>query len=334
MRILLPIPRFDYGRPEWGDSYEYHAFVSPLQRLGHEIRVFDTLQADRRGDPRTTGEALLAEAAEFDPDVVFTMLMEDELPIDVVAKLGERAFTINWFADDAWRFRSFTRHVAPAFRAAVTTSLRALPRYKALDVKVVYCPWGFNRDLFHPVDTPTLHDVAFVGQRYGNRAKLIERLRSEGLDVDARGGGWPDGRVDARDIAGVFCSAKVTLNPLSSSGGPLKRLGIRFRGSTRLDNALVHAFHPPLQMKARLVEVAACGAFQLTNSIPELSRMFEVGSEIVVARRYNELLDSIRYFLEHEKERAEIAQNALARAQAEHTFEQRFDFLFNELGLR
>src|SRR5687768_17741763 len=109
MRVLLPIARYDYGRPEDGDSFEYQAFVDPLRRLGHEVRVFDTCDAAWQHDPQKAGQALLAEAAAFMPDVVFTMLMEDEVPLDVVRKLGRSAYTINWFADDVWRFAEIGR---------------------------------------------------------------------------------------------------------------------------------------------------------------------------------------------------------------------------------
>ena len=46
-----------------------------------------------------------------------------------------------------------------------------------------------------------------------------------------------------------------------------------------------------------------------------------------------ELIDKAKYYLAHPKQREEIRQAGLARARAEHTWRQRFEMVFEKIGL-
>jgi spore maturation protein CgeB len=333
VRILLPIPRYDYGKPDWGDSFEYTALYGSLSAMGHDTHLFDTLETGRR-DPVATGRDLLARAADIRPDLVIMMLMEEEVPLGAIRKLGESATTVNWFADDAWRFRSFSRHVAPAFSWALTTSRKALDRYRRIDgVRALFAPWAFNPAIFKRSSEPMQHDVSFIGQRHGVRADLIEKLRADGLDVFVRGAHWPGGRVTFPELATAFATSRINLNFLASSAGPVRRAGLKFRGSYRLDQMLLRAVPPPLQMKARLVEIPASGGFQITDALPEAEEMFVPGKEVVTTSSFGELREMIHHYLDHEEDRAAIALRGFERAHAEHTFAHRFADLFGQMGL-
>ncbi len=332
-RVLLGVSRYDYGRPEWGDSFEYVNFVGPLQRLGHEVRVFDTLETRRRHDPAVARSELLASVREFEPDLLLCILSSDELPPEAIRDAGLYTTTANWFPDDAWRFNSFSRRVAPAFQWALTTSRTAERAYAALGVHALFLPWACNTDVFYPRGGIKQHDVSFVGQRHGNRGGTIEKLRADGLDVYARGAGWPGGRVGWSEMADIFAGTRVNLNLIESSAGPLVRRGWRFRGAYRMDRALLPLFPPPAQMKARIFEIAGCGAFCITGPFDEVSECFVPGSEVAVAADYGELRDSIKYYLDNDAERERLAAAALARCLQQHTYERRFTTLFQHLQL-
>jgi spore maturation protein CgeB len=332
-RILLGVSRYDYGRPDWGDSFEYVNFVGPLKRLGHVVRVFDTLDPRRRNDHAVARSDLLAAVREFEPDLLLCVLASDELPIEAIREAGWLTTTANWFPDDAWRFTWFSSRVAPAFHWALTTSRFAERRYAKLGVRAVFLPWACNTEVFHPGSGAKKHDVSFVGQRHGRRGRTVERLKGDGLDVYARGAGWPGGRVGWSEMSDIFSSTRVNLSLIESSAGPLLSRGWRFRGATRADRALLHIFPAPAQMKARIFEVAGCGGFCITGPFDELGECFVPGSEMVVADRYKDLRDSIRHYLGHEVEREAIARAALAKCIEEHTYEQRFTQLFEHIQL-
>ncbi len=330
-RILLAVSRYDYGRPDWGDSFEFTNFVGPLERLGHQVRVFDTMPSG--AEPTETGRALLTSVREFEPDLLLCLLSTNEVPLDAIREAGQLTTTANWFADDSWRFSWFSKKVAPAFDWTLTTSRRAERKYLKLGVSTVFLPWACNTAVFHPSKGSKQFDVSFVGQRHGNRGRMVERLQADGLDVYARGAGWPGGRVGWLEMAEIFSTTRVNLSLSESSAGPLVRRGWRFRGAYRMDRALLPFFPPPAQMKARIFEITGCGGFCITGPFDELAECFDPGSEVVVASTYREVRDGIRHFLAHEDERAGIARAALEKCRSEHTYERRFAQLFNRIYL-
>lgn len=87
------------------------------------------------------------------------------------------------------------------------------------------------------------------------------------------------------------------------------------------------------QLKLRDFEIPLAGGFYLVERTEEYEGFFKSGSEVETWETPAELLEKIRYYLEHEKERQAIALAGQARAVAEHTWEKRFETLFAELGL-
>lgn len=87
------------------------------------------------------------------------------------------------------------------------------------------------------------------------------------------------------------------------------------------------------QMKLRDFEVPMAGGFYLVEQAPDYDQLFKPGVEVETWRTPGELRDKIRYYLEHPAERNAIAAAGAARARADHSWQQRFSTLFEELGL-
>jgi spore maturation protein CgeB len=85
---------------------------------------------------------------------------------------------------------------------------------------------------------------------------------------------------------------------------------------------MVRAGYSP---SVRLFEAAACATPVISDSWPGLDRIFEVGSEIVVAHSADEALAVLRET--SEEDRIAIGQRARARVLAEHTSERRAEQL-------
>ncbi len=316
MKVLLAIARFDYGNPANGDSYELTSWYGPLVALGHELSVFDTFDPRWARDPETTGRALQARVSEEAPELVMMMLMEKEVPMRVIEDIRRTCPIINWFADDTWRYFAYSRHIAPHFSWVVTASRKAEAGYRRSGTTAIFSPWGYDPATFHPVDvTPTI-DVGFVGQRHGRRERIINRLRAEGIDVEARGAYWPEGRIDTAELAERFASTRINLSFLESSAGPLLRLGVKVRGATRADRLLTRFVNPPRQLKARPFEITACRAFLLTNTVVELGDSFDLEHEVGTFRTERDLKERIVYFLDHPAEREAIARRGWDRSKA------------------
>jgi hypothetical protein len=83
------------------------------------------------------------------------------------------------------------------------------------------------------------------------------------------------------------------------------------------------------QTKLRHFEVPGTGAFQLTNTNPELSELFTPGKEVAFFDDNDDLCDKIVYYLKNEKKRLAIAEAGFERAHREHTLDHRVRTLFS-----
>jgi len=77
----------------------------------------------------------------------------------------------------------------------------------------------------------------------------------------------------------------------------------------------------------RLYEATGVGAMLLTDYKDNLSDLFEIGKEIVAYRSNYECVELIRYYTEHESERATIASAGQKRTLCEHTYHHRMEEL-------
>ena len=73
----------------------------------------------------------------------------------------------------------------------------------------------------------------------------------------------------------------------------------------------------------RLWDILGAGGFALTNYQSEIPEYFEVGKDLDIFASEEELVEKIRYYLEHEEEREEIARNGYQKAKEKYSLELR-----------
>jgi SAM-dependent methyltransferase len=200
--------------------------------------------------------------------------------------------------------------IAAAFSLCWTTDKSALEHYAAVNANVVYLPPAANPDIFRPLDLPKTMDVVFVGQNYGQRARIIAQLQKQGIAVQTFGSGWQKGAVPMSEMIRLFSQSRIVL-------------GIN----------LVADSADLISLKGRDFEVPMCGALYLTQANPDLADFFEIGKEIVCYDSLPDLVDKIRYYLSRPQAAEEIRQSALIRSRKEHTWAHRFQTAFAKLGL-
>jgi spore maturation protein CgeB len=260
---------------------------------------------------------------------VFFILFKDEIAPATIRAM--RAPTVNWFADDHWRFDDFTSVYAPAFDWSVTTDHDAVAKYHALGVDtVVLSQWACNRYAYTRTATGIEHEVTFVGQPHGDRLKVVDRLRGGGIAVECWGHGWPEGKLDHDQMVRLFGASRLNLNLANSSTNPWT-LRMRVGAIVRLRRP----WDPPRrsQIKGRTFEVPGSGGFLLTDRVAHLEDYFEVGREISTFDSTGDLIEKIRYWLAHPDERAAVAEAGYRRVLAEHTYDHRFAEIFARMGL-
>src|SRR3990167_2289765 len=87
------------------------------------------------------------------------------------------------------------------------------------------------------------------------------------------------------------------------------------------------------QMKLRDFEVPMAGGFYLVEKSPGYDTAFINGEEVIMWQTAQELREKIQYYLAHEDERRAIALKGQKRAISEHTWQHRFNTLFQALGI-
>src|SRR4051794_39544964 len=276
MKILYVAMADDYGDPSRGPSFEETNFRSALDGMGHAVVPFDFMRRFRAVGRDAMNRELLATADAFDPDVVFFFLFKDEIAPETISAIA--APTVNWFADDHWRFDDFTRHYAGVLDWSVTTDHESIPKYHAIGVRdVVQSQWACNRYAYSRVAVRPAIDVSFVGQPHGDRRDVIERLQEAGIDVECWGLGWPNGRIDQHEMVRLFGATRVNLNLSNASKvvwTPRMRTGALVRGRRPWSK------RRRSQIKGRNFEVPGSGGFLLTDRVPHLDEYFVDGREI------------------------------------------------------
>jgi len=318
LRIAYVAARWDYGDPNRGLSFEEVNFRSALEGAGHEVHAYDFMSRHQQLGRAAMNAELDRFVREVEPDVAVFVLFKDEIDLETIRRLTDSGIvTFNWFCDDHWRFDDFSRHYAPAFSLVSTTHEESLPRYRAAGHdRVVLAQWACNRYAYDRAGLEPTRDVAFVGQRYGDRQKIVDAVRKAGFEVDCWGYGWRYGRIDHEGMVRVFETSRVNLNLSNSWTGRWWRR------------------RPAVgQIKARLFEVPGSGGFVLSEAVPHVDRYFEVGAELATFEETGDLIEQIGYWLEHEDDRARAAARGYERVRAEHTYDHRFHEIFAAAGL-
>jgi hypothetical protein len=73
----------------------------------------------------------------------------------------------------------------------------------------------------------------------------------------------------------------------------------------------------------RLFELPGNGVMQISDGGQYLSTYFDVGTEIIGYRQFDDLVDKIRYYLKHDDERKQIALNGFRRVMKDHRIKLR-----------
>ena len=83
----------------------------------------------------------------------------------------------------------------------------------------------------------------------------------------------------------------------------------------------------------RALDIMGSGGFLLTNYQPELAEYFVDGEDLVVYTSLEEAVEKCIYYLEHEEERRQIAQNGYRKVCEQFGYEDRLRTILRTAGL-
>lgn len=330
MKVLVVCMKYTYGDPQRELSFEYFNFYQVLAAMGHEVELFDYM-----GELRALGRAgmnqkLLERVTQWRPTVTVFSLYTDQFKPETVDALREHTKSFCFFHDDTWRV-DYSRFWAGHFDFFSTPDLHGETKYREIGLpNAIYFPFGSNEQIFRKLDVQKRYDISFVGGWHPWRQWLIDRIRKAGIAVEVAGYRWPNGEVDQEGMVRLFNESRINLNLSNSASWDVRYLA----SSPRALLNRIRSKKNIEQMKARIFEINGCGAFQLSYFVEGLANCYNIDREIGVYADADDLIEKIKFYLAHESLRETMAAAAHERTLREHTFKQRFQKVFERMGLQ
>lgn len=330
MRIL-----FVWSAAEFSIFDVAHGYRNALHDLGHHVRDYH-LYNRMRYHAAALGTAKEGAGKELAEDAgLVSRCATENVVVEALyheAELVVVASGLSFHPNGLWLLRRAGIPVATIMTESPyddekQLEFAAVYPEMAVFTHDAYSAREYGWDLLEPAYDPTIHtptppdgecDVLFVGTGWEERQRLLEAVDWTGIDLHLEGfwlGIEPDsllfpfyrgGCVDNKDLPAKYAGAKICLN--------------------------MHRSSPNAEsMNPRAYELAACGAFQLSDHRARLVELF--GGSVPTFEGSRDLEDKIRYYLSHSEDRIEKAELARSRVQGE-TFEARAKHLINEIGRR
>lgn len=283
-------------------------------------------------------------------DLFFSYCYDSCITPEVVREIRSLGvLTVNFSCNNVHQFR-LVEDIAPAFDYCMVPEKVTLPKFEAINARAIHIQMAANPSFYRPFALPDEYGVTFVGQRYGNRPRIVDELLQRGLPVAVWGPGWrpeldADGApvplaIRARHAARrlLYYGRESRLAPVSH--GSLSDEGVvemysRSKvslGFSRVSER-VEEGSPDSHLRLRDFEAPMSGACYLTGWTEELADYFEPDKEILTYRDIDELVDKARFYLSNSREREAVRLAGRARALAHHKWTDRFRQLFSAIGL-
>jgi spore maturation protein CgeB len=289
----------------------------------------------------STPEAMHETAARERPGAVLVMNGLHVFPdnhleqIAEIRKLG--IVTAIWFVDDPY-FTQDTSVICRHYDHVFTHELGCVEFYRWLGVESVhYIPLCVNPAMFHPRRTGPQYkyDIVFIGNAFRNRTELFDKLAPylSTKKVLIAGGFWErlgnysqlapfirDGFIPPAETANYYSGAKLVIN-------------IHRPWENGQDNRNTYQL-PSRSINPRTYEISACGTMQLTDVRDDLGSFYRPGYDLDTFGSAEELHHKIDYYLNHEKERRQMAVRGLHTTLRNHTFTARLPQLLSIMAPR
>ena len=328
-RILLSAAR---DRP-WSPG---HALTPALERTGHAVQVFDYDSAD---DPH--GE-LLAAVDAFKPDLHIVYGGERYTPGLIRQVRAKTGYNVLWYPQVTPILRPDVVELGNEYDMFFTIAQGLVDRFVAAGLRnVAWLPEGMEPSIYE-YETITDRDrqaftcdVTLVGKlesdnpAYLERWKLVKRIVDEHFHMK-----WWGPRI--RRKIGTFVLG-LLLSKVSHAYGGRFVWNETYAKAVHLSKIFIAREAYPnirLSMSARAFTAMGLGAFYLTFPNRGVEQMFEPGRELVLFRTPDEMVEKIRYYLARDDERALIAAAAKKKVLAEHTYQRRFERMFEVIAER
>lgn len=303
-------------------------------------------------------------------DIFFSYLYDYHIESQLIQIIKEKGIlTINFSCNNTHQFY-LQECLAKVFDINLFSEKDAKKKFDVLNVNSLWFQMAANPNYYKKLEIEKNIDISFVGQNYSNRPYYLNFLLESGFNVQIFGYGWKKKtnykflrysyNLSKRFflLAQYFLSAStnkkyqilVSLSwkefnnlfyqkwnqnlhePVSDE----KMINIFNSSKINLGFSEVFLNHNFSELKLKHLhlrdfEIPMAGGFYCIQYSDELTEFYEPNKEVVVYNTEYELKDKIEFYLHHDNERKKIQEAGYRRAQNCHTYQKRFNDLFNEL---
>jgi spore maturation protein CgeB len=330
MRIVLATNVYLNSRPERGYSTDYYNIYACLKKMWGDTKLFDYVVREKKIGKEEMNKELLQMVIEQRPDMVILILWGDHFIPSVIDEIGKHTTTVYFAYDDMWR-TDYVDFWAPHFTYIVTSYIHGVKDlHHRGHNNGLYLSLGCNHNVYTKRNLEKVYDVSFIGSYHPHREWLIHWIRRSGIDVEIWGWGWRNNFISFPDMIDVINQSKINLNLSNETSWDLRYMLSSPKAFINTFRSSKH-FAP---INVRIFEINGCGGFQILPYMEGLEKRYNIGDELVVFQRPEQLVERIHYYLEHEEEREDIASQGYERTLKDHTMGSRFHELCERIGIK
>lgn len=268
---------------------------------------------------------ILRESRVFRPDIVFVFKGTFVKRSTLVTLKKEGYPLVNFYPDVSFMSHGpYLKEALPEYDHIFTTKSFGLKdmKEKLGITRSSFIPHGFDPEIHRPVDIGSIDnkvfscDVSFIGGYSSKKEQMLAAIKKmlPKIDMKIWGPRWEQAKnkelVNSIQNRGVF--GDLYALAIGSSKINLALLHERVTGSSSGDKITSRTFHIP-----------AAGGFMIHERTEEVLNYFKENEEIVCFNDKDELVEKVRYFLDHPEERERIRVKGHERAMKDHSFYQR-----------
>ena len=296
----------------------YQMWYLPLKELFGKTIIFDPRKERFIHGSKKMNELFFNLIKKEKPDYVFTNVRRDEQTIETMEKIKEispKTKIIAFSGDDDKDFEPLKRYQALFVDCTFIAQPNCIEKYHTDGINNSFYSFSINTNLFKPMNLEKIYDVTFIGKPLKPRLKTLRFLIKNGINLKIFGRGWNNypefkdnylGALETEEMTKMINQSKINLSLLKNEYGQL-------------------------HFKGRVLMFPSCKSFSLTEYFDGCLKFFKNNKEIMMFKDDNDLLKKINYYLKHEKEREEIAENSYKKVMKSHNVLEDFKSLFKKI---
>lgn len=239
-----------------------------------------------------------------------------------------------------------SKKIAPFFDYILISNKKYKKEILNINSNPIHLELAANPFYFYPQKMDKIYDVSFSGNwdlYRDEKVNFLLKKLSKKITLSVFGNGWKKNKFFSKLFINLLSKINLSI-PLEKRGKFLDYfdyllLFSQSRISINISEKIVEKDHFEedhviSKVSLRDFEAPMSGAFYITKYDSDLEECFENYKEVVFYSTYEHLLDLIRFYFNNPSECERIRKNGYYRSINEHTWYNRIEEMFKQIGIK